>query len=70
MREVTLISLNIHLLGLLPGRRLVWSDMIPVDITAHWREDWSTSVVNHATVTDPPFQQSGFYRAACNADAV
>jgi len=45
----------------LKSRRPIWSDMIPVDISQQWREDWlSAFVVNHAVVADPTIRQPGF----------
>jgi len=39
----------------------IWSDMTSVNTTAKWREDCSTtSVVNHAVVTNPTNRQPGF----------
>jgi len=45
----------------LASRQPIWSDMIPVNITAQSREHWSSVfVVNHTTVTDPTIWQPGF----------
>jgi len=45
----------------------IWSDLLPVDMSTQWKENWqSTLVTNHAIVVDPTTRQPGFDLPRCS----